>query len=224
MWISERARSMHCTKKRFPCISPTYLTVIFWRICDLVSRFTIFTLLWSAVGGLYLALYGILNCVLYSMLSLYTSLFVHCPHILQWIKCLLGLQSVVGIPLRRQPVLIVIRFVDNLCILSIIAVFSWMDFDCFGCTDQSASTNPFIRYSIYIAIVTSALQSAIHGVLCCTEVVSLKPVYQDVIIANIDQIAKNIDKNMKITTFMKARKMQAMQVHPVYAERVQWVQ
>ena len=180
-WVHERAQSAHCTLQKCPCISPSYLAVVVWRCCESVSRFAIFALMWSAVGGAQLILYAVIDFGVFLILAKYTSLLMLMPNGKQWkqnkgghsfLKILFVVQSVVGIPLRPKISLIVIRFLDNIFVLCLVAAFAFnANVRCFGCTNQSVS-NPYIRWTLYMALFCSLLQPAIYGGLRWTELLA----------------------------------------------------
>lgn len=183
-WIIERASSAHCTYKRCPCISVPYLIVSGWRICETVTRFAIFTLLWSVVGGLYLVFYLIIDIIGYLCLARWTSLLILSRNGKQWkeeqhhipyIMCIL--QSVVGIPLRPKPSMIAIRFMDNLTVLSIITIFAFLRFDCMMCYDmnnRAASSNPYVRWLLVMAGFSSIFQPLLFCMLHSIGVIALE--------------------------------------------------
>lgn len=152
-----------------PYISIPYLSAVSWRILSLICRFSIFTLVWTVIGGFYLSLYLMLSLLLYILLSAYTPLLMIIlkkeQRARSWFDLLAVLQSIVGIPLRPSPTMHLIRFIDNLCILSLIAVFSFTDFDCFACADASARSNAYIGAAVGVAMVTAVGQPALFGVL-----------------------------------------------------------
>merc|ERR1712241_1356341 len=118
--------------------------------------------MWSAVGGFQLTLYILIDVSIFLILAKYTSLLMLMPNGKQWkklknghtfFKILFVVQGVVGIPLRPKVTLFVIRFVDNIIVLLFVAYFAFLEPNCSGrvCADQSAASNPYIRYSLYMA-------------------------------------------------------------------------
>ena len=155
----------------------SYFVIILWRVCESVARFSIFTLLWSVVGGVYLVLYLVIDSAFYILLARFSSLLM-LPAVpgQKWdglfhINILFALQSVVGIPLRPKPSVMVIRFLDSILVLgAVIAVFALVEFDCPFCTDpyqRSASNNPYVRILLIAALCSVVLQPVIFAGLWC---------------------------------------------------------
>lgn len=187
-WLPDHASSAHFSHKTFPCISPSYLMSILWRICETITRFSIFTLLWAAVGGIWLVLYLLIALIGYAFLVRFTPLITVSPDGKQWTEqnrlqnqhfwlFVYVLQFLVGIPLRPNVWMFGIRYVENLSMLTIIYIFAFMEVDCSVCADQSASSNPYIRWTFFVSLGAAAVQLLLHAVstachLCGVEVIS----------------------------------------------------
>eukprot|EP01083_Nonionella_stella_P048666 129971_1 len=167
-------------------LSISYLFVIIWRFCESIARFSIFTLLWAVVGGIYLPMYLLISFAIYFCLEKWTDLVWIAPNKvnLQRQKRQMSIrirmlfiyiaQSVVGIPLRRHIKMNIIRFVDNCIILGIICSFAFLKFDCILCYDKSdrnALYNPYILILIQMAGVAIILGFIIYLGLYYTEIV-----------------------------------------------------
>eukprot|EP01083_Nonionella_stella_P173569 599180_1 len=218
-WVHESASSLHFSRKRFPCISISYLSVILWRFCDheSIARFSIFTLLWAVIGGVYLPLYLFISVATYFCLEFFTDLlwiavrrdskngnkishkfFVHKVYLIYI------LQSIVGVPLRRKLSMHVIRFVDNCVMLTLIYSFAFVEFDCILCYDKikrNASYNPYILTLLLMASVAAILEFILYLGLYYKDVIALKREMSIVEVVGIQALSET-DK--KVANFFPA--------------------
>eukprot|EP01083_Nonionella_stella_P080056 219780_1 len=169
-WVIDRAASLGLTYKKFPCFSVSYLLILLWRFCESIARFSIFTLLWAVVGGIYLPIYLLLSVIMYGLLEIYTDLVwirltPKSTQMSKKVTFIWVLQSIVGIPLRQRMAMMIIRLMDNSIMLTIISIFAFKRFDCVLCYDKSernALYNPYVLVLLSIAIAATILEFIIY--------------------------------------------------------------
>eukprot|EP01083_Nonionella_stella_P313417 1125035_1 len=175
--VVESASRLNPSYKHCPCISISYLFVLLWRFCEIIVRFSIFTLLWSVINGMYLAIYFVLSFGIYYFLSRNMNLFGEKALKLAVLDTL---QSVFGIVLTRKMPFIIIRFVDNLIMVVIIFVFATLKFECATCYDgtkRNYAQNPYIFVLITMAAACTILSFIIYLGLYFSQVITDKRLY-----------------------------------------------
>jgi len=189
-WVADIASSTHCTHKRCPCISPWYLMVVLWRVCDLMSRFSIFTLLWAVVGGFYLGIYLGLSLMIYLLLARCTSLLVLTADGGQWndhqtvMFMMHILKYLVGTPLRPKSSMMIIRFIENAVVLTLITLFAVHGTECPFCNkvdELLPIENPYVQCILIAAMVMAAAQPLTFGVMTWNEILRKEQEIQDTI-------------------------------------------
>eukprot|EP01084_Bolivina_argentea_P064519 117650_1 len=63
--VTKTASSLNPTYTKCPCISISYLLLLLWRFCEIVVRFSIFTLLWAVINGMFLPVYLVISVLIY---------------------------------------------------------------------------------------------------------------------------------------------------------------
>lgn len=157
-----------------PYISPSYLMAKLFRFCESLARFGIFTLIWAVIGGLYLPLYLLLDWCLYFVLEAKTGAAANDRSIalkgkevarMRRFQLLYSLQTVVGIPIRRNLKMHVFRLVDNCLVLGAAFAFAFVDFQCFACYNKptrNASYNPYVLVFVITTSICALMSFLIY--------------------------------------------------------------
>eukprot|EP01084_Bolivina_argentea_P148162 259089_1 len=146
---------------------PLYFVVLLWRFCEIIVRFSIFTLLWSVINGMYLPIYFVINFAIYFVLprAINVNVYGTDKRINIRMEVLYTLQSVFGIVLTRNMLLVFVRFFDNLIMVAIICVFTILKFECETCYDETKrnyNQNPYIFALIIMSGACTVLSFMIY--------------------------------------------------------------
>eukprot|EP01084_Bolivina_argentea_P273134 465191_1 len=120
----------------FPdCIQYWYALRTIWRNCDLISRFTVFVLIWTVMGGAWL-------CIWCSLIYIYWVFIVYFVNDEGGKSLLLGFVLLVGV--CGPPLFHGMKYIESVIGLSLIMVFSSIEFECWNCANASTRqfTNP----------------------------------------------------------------------------------
>eukprot|EP00483_Globobulimina_turgida_P002975 UN02980 len=145
--VIDKAKSLNPEKKFGECCNVWYLIRIFWRVCHILSRFAIFSLIWICVGGMYLLIFIGCSFVWYCIP------FCLCVCCISWchdmfgqqlyaggIDCatFLGLEQfhltfllgIVSLLINNKPFrLFTPRFIENCVALTVVTIFANFEWD-----------------------------------------------------------------------------------------------
>lgn len=184
-WCVDNAARASLRYNSCPCISPLYILRVLWRFCELIVRFSIFALLWSVLGGLFLPIYLLTSFIFHFILDYCTIIKIYywsrspkstkCS-IIAW-QIILSLLSMVGIPLRKCIKTNVFRFIDNGIMLGIIWLFSLYHMKCDICTDGSEMNifeNPYINVLLLMGSICFVLEIMFYYTMYCKDIIKSK--------------------------------------------------
>eukprot|EP01084_Bolivina_argentea_P000860 1572_1 len=110
-------------RRQFPdCVQYWYIVRRMWRFCDILSRFAVFVLVWTAMGGSWLAVW-------IGLVYVYWIFGVFCGKNVGPFSIALGVYG--------SPSFHVLKYIESIVGLSMVTIFSTLKFDCMICADVS---------------------------------------------------------------------------------------
>eukprot|EP01084_Bolivina_argentea_P020693 38476_1 len=120
-------------RKTFPgCIQYWFLFAVLWRVCDIMSNFAIYVLIWTVLGGAFLPIYAATIFILWIPVIMYafnTSLGGAFAYTFVF---MVGL-----IPEHSYYAMNVAKYILNVIGLTLVMIFATTTFDCGICADPS---------------------------------------------------------------------------------------
>eukprot|EP01084_Bolivina_argentea_P193809 332475_1 len=119
-------------KLKFPnCIQYWYIVRILWRICGVMSYFSVYVLMWAVLGGAWLTAWIFVMCIIW-LASLKKSDLGEGME-----KPILAMVHMVGVLIRRDETWRhVVKYSTNFIGFVVIAIFALIKFDCVMCADS----------------------------------------------------------------------------------------
>eukprot|EP01084_Bolivina_argentea_P299552 516356_1 len=138
--VNKQADSIHFDKSLFPnCISYWYLIRVLWRLCHIMSRFSVFVLIWSVLGGVWLVIWCGLWYILWVLCSFNKDLYLNAPKHLggQTTSCNVsifeGFSFMIGVFLNVPQFCHVLKYIESVIGFILIAIFATVEFECKIC-------------------------------------------------------------------------------------------
>eukprot|EP01084_Bolivina_argentea_P215908 366660_1 len=161
----EKARSLN-PKEEFPhCVNYWYILRVLWRMTDIMSKFTIYVLMWTVLGGLWLviwcaALFFMWTIFFCSVCSVDNNLLL--PFLWSIIAAG-GIHSEVTHGGQH-----LLRYFENCIGLAIIYSFASLDFECGICasSDMRQFTNTSSNNRILMFFSLGCVSAFIQAILC----------------------------------------------------------
>eukprot|EP01084_Bolivina_argentea_P040550 74928_1 len=177
--VVDAAKSLK-PKYKFPnCVQPWYLVRIFWRFFHILSRFSVFSLVWIVIGGAPLVIYiAIAQCFSFWFLCRQENFGVAQYFNKQqaWIYGLLGL---VAIPICESPlVLLIFKWTECCVMMLIISLFATMEWQCPSCTDSSTrqmSVNDGIFALVVLGWISLVMDIVMFLMIKCKDIILDEP-------------------------------------------------
>eukprot|EP01083_Nonionella_stella_P172200 590198_1 len=131
--VIKTARSLKPRRRVPDCIQYLYLVRIIWRISHVMTRFCVFVLIWTILGGAWLPIWT--GCVFVYWMVIYFRLMKKSDDIIE--KITLGTVSCIGTyfdkdedAYKESSILIWCAFIQSVIGLGVITIFGVSSFDC----------------------------------------------------------------------------------------------
>ena len=161
-------------RMEFPkCINYWYIVRVIWRICDVISKFAVYVLIWTVMGGAWLGILFVCMCCWWTIYFCIIDKAGCVPRTGSAVY--LALVSAAGVLFEQDHFYapIVIKFVESCIGLTIVAVFATMDFECGICSPSeqrlfdNASDNVRILRFFIMGCVSALMDVILFSVLYC---------------------------------------------------------
>eukprot|EP01084_Bolivina_argentea_P055781 102200_1 len=128
--VASKAQSLK-PRKIFPgCINYWYLVRVLWRICSIMSTFSIYVLIWTVLGGEWLPICAVILFIAWIIVFMYGWK----EHFLG--GCAIDFTAMAAVMINRNIwSVFVAKYILNGIGLSMIAVFGTLSFECGICAD-----------------------------------------------------------------------------------------
>ena len=131
-------------------ISYGYFVHVFWRFGSILSRVCVYSLLWTVLGGFYLAIYIPMEMII---IWIVLTFFISKRNAFQE-RILVGGISLgaVYVGEKKETKMFISRIIDDTILMIVVTVFSLVEFNCLFCHDAN-NRNFFKNKSIAVFIV-----------------------------------------------------------------------
>merc|ERR1712228_67405 len=134
-----------------------YLVAVFWRYCQIIARFAVFSLVWGVCGGWWLGIYLVFSY--FVTLGMIGYGYVDPFKKKLWKVFFTSLTTQPGLLLHKHanPKMIIFRWVDNVIGFLLISAFGFFKFQCSICANEDYrqfGTNPVIDGIFIIGCVS----------------------------------------------------------------------
>eukprot|EP01083_Nonionella_stella_P131734 400436_1 len=140
------ARSIKLRRKLFPdpkCVQYWYIARVVWRLFHIMSRFCVFVLVWTVMGGAWLFIWTCVVWLCWTTIVYITQrdmIILHGPweHIFR--SLITGVEALVGVVFERgnrlhNMVCTIFKLIESVIGLSLITLFGTLSFKCGVCSD-----------------------------------------------------------------------------------------
>eukprot|EP01083_Nonionella_stella_P099069 278625_1 len=176
----EDARSLK-PRAHFPdCVHYNYIMRVLWRMCHVMSRFCVFVLIWTVLGGLWLPIWIGSVYMYWSIIAILGEDDMNCHSIL---SVLLGsLILIIGVlPTEERSgnsIMMIFKVIESVVAIAVITVFGVLSFHCGVCTDpterQIFNNDENHRVLIFwiLCVSSSVADFVLYFVLICKNIFS----------------------------------------------------
>eukprot|EP01084_Bolivina_argentea_P194760 334228_1 len=127
--VVDKAKSLKPRQTCPGCIQYWYIIRVLWRIFNIMSRFVVYVLIWTVIGGAWLPIW----------FGLVWFMWIIVLHLLEHQSLL---ESVFGAVIATSGVLLyqsvkphLCKYIENIIGLTIITIFTLIEFDCWKCSN-----------------------------------------------------------------------------------------
>ena len=179
-WLDKEAVAEGAKTVKFrrgcPCISPYYVLRIIWRFSFVATRFCIFSLVWSVLGGEILGIFLAISFCIWCIPFAFKEFSLEddgIPFIL-WISCTWATASLISAPATNNLMYVCIHGWEMVLSLTLITIFAYNEFDCGICADpykRQADNNPYIKMFIIAGWITMVIDFVAYGLMVYYEII-----------------------------------------------------
>ena len=165
-------------KWKFPgCVSYWYILGVLWRICNVMSQFIIYVLIWTVLGGAWIGIWCAFVYILY-VIYLTSRGLSGCEDFVWTLGY--GFVAFAGLLLDlNHDAQHVMKFMESCVGLSVIAIFATMGFECGICasSDQrqfvnDAENNRILMYFV-MGCASAIMEAILYIILRCGDMVDV---------------------------------------------------
>eukprot|EP01084_Bolivina_argentea_P194758 334226_1 len=154
------------------CVQYWYIIRSLWRIFDIMSRFVVYVLIWAVIGGAWLPIWFGLVSIVWILIGR----FVMGNSVVE--SVVYAFVCAVGTSLDKDIMINVFAYIQTAVGLTIITIFTLMEFDCWNCSDakerQMTNNN---RVMVFVIMGWSSLfgQIILYAMMRLKEILIERP-------------------------------------------------
>eukprot|EP01084_Bolivina_argentea_P194759 334227_1 len=163
--VVDKAKSLKPREQCPKCIQYWYIIRVLWRIFDVMSRFVVYVLVWTVIGGVWLPIW-------FGFVWITVVYFVAAGGLIHTL--IRGIVSSTGMFLYKDVAINVCKYMETIIGLTIITIFTLIEFDCWQCSDakeRQMTSNNRIMIFVIMGWISLVGEMTLYAVMRSNEIV-----------------------------------------------------